>query len=70
MTFRDYVRGKPKQQLIDEDTIFCIEWLESLGFVFQADFGFQNAKQVAVEVARERVYGTYGTVGLSQTDED
>ncbi len=32
---------------LDDDSRFCMEWLERMGFEFLKDFGYENAVQIA-----------------------
>lgn len=40
---------------LDDDTLFAVQYLEERGKAFCVDFGYQNAKDVAAEVARQRM---------------
>lgn len=44
---------------VDEDTRFCIDYLERFGMRFLIEFGYENAKDRAVNLAIRRLRGDY-----------
>jgi hypothetical protein len=55
MTLQDYERLMDVQIPLDEDTRFAIQYLEERGSRFCVDFGYENAKDRAAELASARV---------------
>lgn len=55
MTIADYQRLVGPLPPLDDDTRFAIQYLEECGSRFCVDFGYENAKDRAAELASARV---------------